>query len=65
MSNLTIAQIHELADEYGWSVEFDNNGQLVIYTNVYEDNDEPDGDNPKEEQLELYFIDEDGELSLL
>ena len=30
------AEVFELADLKGWSVEYDNEGQLVIYTGVYD-----------------------------
>ena len=60
---MSIQEIYRIAEENGWSVELDNNNQLVIYTNVYED--DSDDEESEYQQQPLYFIDEDGELSEL
>ena len=63
---MSIDEIYEIAEQMGWSVELDNNNQLVIYTNVYdEDPDYDDDDDSYEEEDQLYFIDDHGELSAL
>lgn len=50
--------IREMAYRYGFTVETDNDGQLVLYTNVYIDEED------SIEEDDEYYIDEDGELTV-
>ena len=34
--SLTIVQIEEIAEKYGFALEHDNNGQIVLYTDVFD-----------------------------
>ena len=37
MSNpFTLEELEYLAEKYGWQIETDNNGQIILYTGIYE-----------------------------
>jgi hypothetical protein len=52
--------IYEIADEYGFEVETDNDGQFVLYTGVYVDSSKPTEDEAWERETtrEETIIDE-------
>ena len=50
---MTAFDVYILANKYGFSVEYDDNGQIVLYTNVYDDKDD---DSPDGEQLSLNYL---------
>lgn len=33
----TMSEIHSLAEKFGWSVEYDNYGQVMLYTGLISD----------------------------
>jgi hypothetical protein len=49
IEELTIEEVSEIADDNGFELEYDNQGQAVLYTGVYR-NGAPEFDDEDEEK---------------
>jgi len=58
---MTIQEIYRLAEENGWSIEYDNNNQLVIYTNIYEEDSDDEESEYQQQPLNFSDSQEDSE----